>query len=256
VVRQGRLIAVVVGTFLIGCAVLLLVVSCAGTSSEAPQEKQGHTEANKEQTRSPQATESEQARCDETQPIDRKVDARYMGPSYEKGSYEKGWVTNDVPGCPKGGPLLGTDKPDLLDGLEGDDEIRGLGAEDQLFGGLGSDVIYGGPGDDDLSSIYHGRDSLMSKDVLYGGPGNDFLVDDGGVGDGVFYGGDGEDSLWTGKGEDVLYGGDGNDLLGEGDDGQRDKLYCGEGRDQYMAEKRDYVDSSCEEKMAPGGRVD
>src|SRR5215216_6246245 len=66
VVRQGRLIAVVV-TFLIGCAVLLLVVGCAGTSSEAPKEGQGHTEAtNKEQSRSSQATDSEEARCEGT----------------------------------------------------------------------------------------------------------------------------------------------------------------------------------------------
>ena len=58
-VRQGRSIAVV-GTFLIGCAVLLLVVGCAGTSSESPKE-QGHTEAaKKEQTRSPEATAAEE----------------------------------------------------------------------------------------------------------------------------------------------------------------------------------------------------
>src|SRR5215212_5050589 len=244
---RGHLIAVV-GPFLIGCAVLLLVVSCAGTSSEAPKEGKGHTETtNKEQTRSAKAA-SEQARCDETQPMDRKVEARYMGPSFEKGLYEKGWLTNDVPGCPKGGLLSGTDKPDLLDGLEGDDEIRGLGAKDQLIGGLGSDVLYGGPGADSLMSIYHGRDSLMSKDVLYGGPGNDFLLDDGGVGDDVYYGGDGDDIMWAGTGEEVIYGGDGNDTI-ETYDRQRDKIYCGKGKDRFTAGKNDYVDSSCEGKL-------
>ena len=42
-VRQAHLIAVV-GTFLIGCAVLL-VVGCAGARTGAPQEKQGRPEA-------------------------------------------------------------------------------------------------------------------------------------------------------------------------------------------------------------------
>ena len=44
-VRQGHLIAVM-GDFLMGCAVLLLV-GCAGVRSEAPEEEQGHTEATK-----------------------------------------------------------------------------------------------------------------------------------------------------------------------------------------------------------------
>ena len=33
-------------------------------------------------------------------------------------------------------------------------------------------------------------------------------------------------------------------------DRQRDKLYCGEGRDYYFADKNDYVDS-CEIKHSP-----
>jgi uncharacterized protein YceK len=52
VVRQAHLKAVV-GAFMIGCAVLLMVVGCAGVRSEASQEEeQGHTEATKEQARS------------------------------------------------------------------------------------------------------------------------------------------------------------------------------------------------------------
>src|SRR5215203_5366723 len=66
VVRQVHLIAVV-GTFLIGCAVLL-AVGCAGTRSESPKQ-QGHTEATREQTRSAKAA-SEEARCAETRLID------------------------------------------------------------------------------------------------------------------------------------------------------------------------------------------
>src|SRR5829696_5724752 len=172
VVRQRHLIALV--AFLIGCAFLLLVAGCSGTSSE--------TSNKKEQGSSPEATASkEDARCEGTRTIKR---------------YGVSVVTNDVPGCPKGGLLLGTDKIDNLDGLDGDDEIRGLG---------------------------------------------------------------GPDLLWDGPGNDVLYGGDGNDFLGgglhnTGSDGQRDKFYCGEGRDEYVADKNDYVDSSCEkENLGAGG---
>ena len=125
------------------------------------------------------------------------------------------YTTNDLPGCPKGGLLLGTDKPDLLSGRHGDDKVRGLGGSDRdLEGGLGNDI-------------------------LYGGDGNDYLL--------------------GGKGADVMYGGDGNDFLSSitpcsrrscnSNDGQRDKLYCGAGKDSYAANKNDYVDSSCEKKV-------
>src|SRR5215204_7452946 len=112
VIRQSRFIAVV-GTYLFGCAVLLMVVGCAGVRSQAPEEEQGHTEVTKEQTRSD--------RCDGTRGI------TLMG---------GGYATNDVPGCPKGGLLLGTDGPntgiespmqDYLYGGDGEDEVRGLG---------------------------------------------------------------------------------------------------------------------------------
>src|SRR5918994_4966575 len=118
VVRREPLIAVV-GAFLLGCAVLLFV-GCAGGRSEAPEE-QVHTEA----------TASEEARCEGTRAVK------------QEGAV---FTTNDVPGCPKGGLLSGTDGRDKLDGKKGDDEIRGLGANDELWGGLGSDVIYGGAG--------------------------------------------------------------------------------------------------------------
>src|SRR5829696_7418790 len=233
VVRQGRSIALV--AFLIGCVVLLMVVGCAGTSSDASKEQQGHTEATtkQDQPRSPEATDSEEARCEGTQPVERPT-------------YQEGWLTNDVPGCPKGGLLSGTDSNDMLDGLEGDDQIRGLGAKDQLLGGNGSDFIYGGPGDD---LPLNGRDG---DDVIHGGPGDDLeVLGDGG--DDVLYGGYGDDELQGVWGKDVLYGGDGNDLLdgASNDDGERDELYFGKGKDHYSAKKIDYVDSSCEVKKPP-----
>jgi hypothetical protein len=62
-IRQGHLIAVV-GVLLMGCVVLLMVVGCAGMRSKASkQEEQVHTETTKEQTRAPEATASEEARC-------------------------------------------------------------------------------------------------------------------------------------------------------------------------------------------------
>ena len=32
---------------------------------------------------------------------------------------------------------------------------------------------------------------------------------------------------------------------------QRDELYCGKGRDEYVAGRLDYVDSSCEKEVKP-----
>ena len=102
-VRQVHLIAVV-GTFLICCAVLL-VVGCAGTRSESSNKK--------EKARSPKATASEEARCEGTRTYQRegmlggsRVDSVVL-------------TTNDLPDCPHGGLLLGTDKPDKLAGEEG-----------------------------------------------------------------------------------------------------------------------------------------
>ena len=256
-IRQSRCIAVVV-PFLIGCAVLL-VVGCAGTRSESPKQ-QGHTKATREQTRSAKAA-SEEARCEGTRTY--HLYQVVHRPGYWNGPLRTGseedmkeadkkagqstmdfgvYTTNDLPGCPKGGLLKGTDKPDMLDGKLGDDEIRGLGGSDHyLDGGPGNDIIYGGDGDDETIPIEKAAPNTASGgEGLDGGPGNDTL-----------YGGDGDDQLFGGNGEDVLYGGDGNDIVTDYYDGQRDKLYCGAGKDRYVADKNDYVDSSCEKKVSP-----
>src|SRR5215207_333416 len=209
VLRQGRSIALVVA-FLIGCAVLLLAVGCAGTSSE--------TSTKKEQGSSPEATASEEARCQGTRTI-----------KSPKGAGGGVFTTNDLPGCPnKGGLLLGTDKPDKLAGKDGDDKIRGLGGKDHIVAGPGNDVIYAGPGGEGV------LDGDEGDDVIYGGPGVDYI---------------------NGKeGEDVIYGGDDTDWLSGGNlDEQRDKFYCGAGKDHYYADKNDYVSSSCEKKIGGGG---
>ena len=174
-------------TFLIGCAVLL-VVGCAATRSESPKQ-QGHNEATAEQARSSEATVSEEvARCAGTRTT--KL------PRLSEGIF----ITNDLPSCPnKGGLLSGTDKSDHLAGKDGDDEIRALGGSDWLYGGPGSemplfgqegdDVIYGGPGRDWF------LDGNEGEDVIYGGPGNDKELR--GAGDGQ------RDELYCGKGRDT-----------------------------------------------------
>jgi hypothetical protein len=175
--------------FLIGCAVLLMADASRVLAETSKKEEQG---------RSPQATASEEARCEGTQKTNVNLPVRF--------------TTNDLAGCPKGGLLLGTDKGDELAGEKGDDEVRGLGGSDDIMGGDGNDVLYGGSGRDGVGG-YDG------DDIIYGGPGDDTKLDVASAGE-------------------------------FGNDGQRDKLYCGEGRDTYYAEKIDYVDSSCEVRIA------
>src|SRR3712207_3925431 len=117
--RRGQFVAVVVRAFVIGCAVLL-VVGCAGTRSEAPQEE--------EQGSSPPATDFEEARCEGTRNIKNPI-LHSEAAANGRFRYEGSLATNDLPGCPNGGLLLGTDERDKLGGLEGDDEIRGLGGD-------------------------------------------------------------------------------------------------------------------------------
>jgi hypothetical protein len=233
IVRQGRCIALVVA-FLIGCA-FLLVVGCSGVRSGA---------SNREQTRSAEATASEEARCQGTRTVVRRGFHRNR----------EDYLTNDLPGCPKGGLLLGTEGSDNLYGGDGDDEIRGLGGKDFLFGGDGNDVIHGGSGND----IWEFGNA--GDDVIYGGDGDDEGFDAPvDPGDDVFYGGDGRDYFEEGPGADVFYGGDGNDFFWEVDkDGQIDKFYCGKGKDVHafgpgagQVEHIDYMDS-CEKKAKTG----
>ena len=106
-----------------------------------------------EQGRSPEATASEEARCGGTRTVDllpRSASASVADSWIQPGDPEARFTTNDVPGCPTGGPLSGTDEADRLAGRGGEDEVRGLGGSDLLTGGYGSDTLYGGPGDDEL----------------------------------------------------------------------------------------------------------
>ena len=212
VLRQGRSIALVVA-FLIGCAVLL-VVGCAGTTSSESSKK--------EQGSSPQATDSEEARCEGTRTIKNPI-LYDEAAANDRFRYKGSLITNDLRGCPNGALLLGTDKRDKLAGLEGDDEIRGLGGKDEIYGENGNDVIYAGPGEGSFDGKYVGP-VLRDDKVEY---------------------------ISGGNGADVIYGGDGSDFIdarGDKQPRQPDKLYCGKGKDQYDADPMDYVDSSCEKK--------
>jgi hypothetical protein len=217
----------VVATFLIGCA-FLLAGGCAGTSSE--------TSNKKEQARSPQATASQEAQCEGMRTIARQ--------GYEYTRHREDFLTNDLPGCPKGGLLSGTDVKDNLYGGDGEDEVRGLGGPDQLQGGVGKDVLSGGPGKDIQLNAGDG------DDVIYGGPGDEKNGLQGAEGEDVLYGGPGDDNALGQGGADVIYAGEGNDGLDGGlrDGRARDKLYCGKGKDHYYVRKNDYVSSSCEKK--------
>jgi hypothetical protein len=135
VARQGHLVAVV-GAFLMGCVVLLMAVGCAGVRSEAPEDEQGHTEATREQARTPKAA-SEEDQCEGTRTIEMLKGISYIADSsVQPEDPETIYITNDIPGCPnEGGVLSGTDKPDQLAGEDGEDEMRGLGGSDHLSGG-------------------------------------------------------------------------------------------------------------------------
>ena len=115
-VRQGRLIAEV-RAFLIGYALLLLGVGCAGTSSETSKKEQGS---------SPETIASEETRCEGTGtyhlydvsynrggegPL-RTGSEKVMKKAAKKARHDWRWgvkthdfgvyTTNDLPGCPKG----------------------------------------------------------------------------------------------------------------------------------------------------------
>ena len=142
----------------------------------------------------------------------------------------------------------------------GNDTLRVQVAGDELWGGPARDYVYGGPGDDfvlgDETLLGNVSTSQAGDDVIFGGPGREEVHGEGG--DDVIFGGDGNDNvspvsiggLDGGLGEDVIRGGDGNDfVVGAHDGGQRDRLYCGKGRDEYLADNIDYVSSTCEVRI-------
>lgn len=153
--------------------------------------------------------------------------------------------------------------PDRIEGGLGGDSLFGMGGNDTYFGGPGADLVDEEVGD--------GTESSNGNDRLDGGPGGDLLI--GGIGDDVLLGGDGAESFGDlpglvggdgddyvdgGIGQDALEGDAGNDLLvgGEGHDfidaafgdgpADRDRVRCGPGFDEVVAQVEDDVAADCE----------
>lgn len=109
--------------------------------------------------------------------------------------------------------------PQWIEAHAGNDTVRTGGAADYVEGDEGDDTIRTGAG----------------ADTLDGGPGADNLD-----------GGPGSDSLDGGPGPDHIVGGGGNDFI-QANDGATDRVSCGPGRDQVVADLRDHVASDCED---------
>jgi VCBS repeat-containing protein len=160
--------------------------------------------------------------------------------------------------------LIGAAGNDHLRGGPGDDELSGGAGDDNLRGGNGADQFHGGPGSD--LGDYVGSDEAVRlslgdgandgepgerdhirSDVenLRGGSGNDTLRGDSRGN--WLQGSPGGDRLTGGEGNDRLNGGAGADRLDGRDSGAfSDRLLCGSGGDQALADTDDRVGSDCE----------
>jgi Ca2+-binding RTX toxin-like protein len=116
---------------------------------------------------------------------------------------------------------------DLIIGLAGNDVLRAGDRRDVVRGGAGNDAIDGGEG----------------SDKIVGGSGNDRLA--GGDQPDKILGGPGDDGINGQGGRDVIRAGRGNDLI-IANDGARDFIACGAGRDTVKADRRDRVSRDCE----------
>jgi Ca2+-binding RTX toxin-like protein len=105
--------------------------------------------------------------------------------------------------------MAGVAVAENFDGTPKDDTIRGTAQEDSIDGRGGDDRLFG----------------FGKKDNIKGGDGNDRI--DGGAGN------------------DIMSGGAGNDVI-QANDGIRDRVFCGSGRDLVIKDLLDKVESDCE----------
>ena len=146
--------------------------------------------------------------------------------------------------CP-GGSCLGTDGDDTLQGSAGIDRISGRGGADTITGGGGNDQL---DGDGQLDV------GLDGADTISGGAGNDELTGFGGAD--LLIGGRGADRIFAGEfadhptGTDTIRGGRGNDEI-YANDGVKDKIDCGSGRDYVEFDQGLDTVTNCEDKI-PG----
>ncbi|MDP9492185.1 MAG: hypothetical protein M3P42_08330, partial [Actinomycetota bacterium] len=168
--------------------------------------------------------------------------------------------------------ISGLGGSDCLLGLGGRDRLLGGADADQMNGGLGADFLAGGLGNDgslrggadrDRINGEAGNDGLFGEsgnDALNGGAGNDRLF--GGAGADSATGGSGADQADGGSGNDVIVGGGGADVLVGGtgndritaNDGVRDRISCGSGRDRVVADRSDRIARGCERVRRVGKR--
>ena len=116
--------------------------------------------------------------------------------------------------------LYGTPRNDVIAGGGGDDMIIGRGGADRLAGEQGDDTLVGSSG----------------ADRLTGGDGEDALFGDAGT-----------DRLVGGRGEDRIRGAGSNDTI-LAQDGSRDRIRCGPGRDRVVADRLDVIAGDCERR--------
>jgi serralysin len=159
--------------------------------------------------------------------------------------------------------IVGTSKPDTINGSDGNDSIYGLAGNDRINTGGGDDYVEGGDGDDQINAFFSDKGEILfytnitGKKIILGGNGNDLIFCganassvDGGPGNDTLCGSDGDDTLDGGTGNDVVYGNAGNDSIsgGEGNDSieggkGNDSVSGGAGNDIInIAEGDDYVE--------------
>ena len=174
--------------------------------------------------------------------------------------------------------ILGTPGDDDLFGTASRDRILGLAGADAVESYAGADVVHGGAGDDLVRLGPNPLQTGPAGDLGFGGPGDDLVA--GGPGFDVLVGNRGADTLLGGRGTgnfedregpdvvrggpagDVVYLGRGADRVNAGahgdavfvgDDGRRDVIRCGPGRDHvYHGDAIDPRDRflGCEEFAA------
>jgi hypothetical protein len=140
-------------------------------------------------------------------------------------------------GTPAGDLIVGRRGNDRMFGRGGDDCLEGEGGRDRMFGGSGRDDVDGGPGND------VGRGN-RGRDRIDGGRGRDRLSGDGG--NDRIDGARGGDRIDATGGRDRVFGGNGNDRI-DAEDGKRDRVDCGRGRDTVIADRKDRLER-CERK--------
>jgi Ca2+-binding RTX toxin-like protein len=143
----------------------------------------------------------------------------------------------------------GTERRDVLRGIEGGDRIFGRRGNDLIRGMRGADCLFGQRGNDSLiggaGNGHSGGDSLrggIGRDKLFGQKGGDDIK--GGKGGDDIKGGKGGDDVKGGKGDDVINGGKGDDVMngGKGDD----VINCGPGDDVVNKYGHDRIALNCE----------